>query len=152
MNQAQTPTIQYGQTNGYSSTTYNTIPNGAMTVGESGQHLTGSVSCAPHPPLYPDAYQYPQAGHNLIAEVEYQATSNLRQGHAYSGSVSYQQDAQQPPQTSAALLNSANYVTYPQATNQHADALLSTGWDDPSASASWPNTIFMMQQQQQQQQ
>jgi hypothetical protein len=149
INHAQPPTPQYGQSNGYNSTTYNTATQNAMTVDESGQHLTGSVSSAPHPPLYPDTYQWPQAGHNLITDAGYQATSNPHQGPAYGSSVGYQQDAQQPPQLSTPLLNSASYGTYSQASNQHADALLPSGWDDPSAAVLWPNSIFTMQQQQQ---
>jgi hypothetical protein len=147
MNQAQAPIPQYGQTNGYNSNTYNTGPSNALTADESGQHLTGSVSSAPHPPLYPDSYQYPQTSHNLIADAGYQATSNPHQVSTYNSSVNYQQEPQQAPQISAPLLNSANYVTYPQVPNQHADALLSQGWDDPTSAALWPNAIFMMQQQ-----
>jgi hypothetical protein len=147
MNQAQHQTTQHGQTNGYNSNTYNSGPSNAMTVSESGQHLTGSVSSAPHPPLYPDTYQYLQAGHNLISDAGYQATSNPHQVSTYSSSVNYQQETQHARQIGASLLNSANYPTYPQ-----VDAILSQGWDDPTSTALWPNSIFMMQQQQQQQQ
>jgi hypothetical protein len=144
MNNAQPPALHYGQPNGYGSTTYNTAPTNVIPVSESGQHRTGSVSSAPHPPLFPDPYPY---AHNLAVDAAYHAGSNLHQNRTYGSSANYQQDTQQPPQTSATLLNSSNYVDYTQAPNLHADAFPSVGWDDPTASACWPNTFMMHHQQ-----
>lgn len=138
MNNAQPPAPHYGQANGYRSTTYNTAPTNVIPVSESGQHLTGSVSSALHPPLLPEPYQY---AHNLVADAAYHAGSNLHQSHTYGSSASYQQDTLQPPQTGPALLNSSNYAIYTPAPNQHADAFASGGWDDPTTSACWPETM-----------
>ena len=143
--------LPYGQTNGYSSATYNPAPTNAIPVSESGQHLTGSVSSERHPPLYPEAYQYAHAGHNPVADVPYHAGANLPQGQPY-GSVSYQQDTQQLPQTSATPHNSSTFVPYAQPPVQHHDPFSSLQYDDLVISAPWPTTIFMMPQPQHHQQ
>jgi hypothetical protein len=150
--QPQPQAPQYGQSSSYGSTTYNTAPNTAMPAGEGGQHLTGS---APHPPLFPSAYQYQHLGHNLSLDAGYQVTSNLHQGPSYGSSMNYQQDVLQqqppPPQINAAQLNSVSYATYTQVSNQHDDTSLSLGWEDPNPASLWPNVILMQQPQPQKQ-
>jgi hypothetical protein len=117
-------------------------------VSESGQHLTGSVSSEPHPPLYPEPYQYAHAGHNPVADAPYHAGSNLSQSQPYGCSVGYQQDTQQLPQTSATPHSSSTFVTYAQPPIQHHDPFSSLLYDDLIVPAPWPATIFMMQQPQ----
>jgi hypothetical protein len=143
--------LPYGQANGYSSATYNSAPTSTIPVSESGQHPTGPVSSEPHPPLYPEPYQYAHSGHHPVADVPYHAGSNLPQGQPYV-SVGYQQDTQQLPQTSATPHNSSTFVAFPQPSVQLHDPFSSLQYDDLVVSAPWPTTIFMMPQPQHHQQ